>query len=198
MSVAMQRDGAKVRRQIKESRESRRTARSAPAVDTPEAETTNDSAQDNMSMNSGNSFPLFDNNNNSRGPATQQVNGNGAPANGLNLTMPMNAGHQMDVNMLYQKVLELSEVLKENREKTHGIVAGAEELAVCLLRVSMIGSKFQVLIRLVQQTRAAANGASPSLQEANAEISSTHSIAHSVMHSSDISQLPGSPSWRNN
>ena len=26
--------------------------------------------------------------------------------------------------------MELSEVLKENREKTHGIVAGAEELAV--------------------------------------------------------------------
>lgn len=52
--------------------------------------------------------------------------------NGLNLSMPMNAGHQMDVNMLYQKVLELSEVLKENRERTHGIVAGAEELAVCL------------------------------------------------------------------
>ena len=42
----------------------------------------------------------------------------------------MSAGQQMDVNMLYQKVVELSEVLKENREKTHGIVAGAEELAV--------------------------------------------------------------------
>lgn len=52
--------------------------------------------------------------------------------NGLNLSMPMNAGHQMDVNMLYQKILELSEVLKENREKTQGIVAGAEELAVCI------------------------------------------------------------------
>ncbi|KAL8721846.1 MAG: hypothetical protein Q9225_001560 [Loekoesia sp. 1 TL-2023] len=101
-----------------------------------------------MAMNSNNAFPSFLDNN-SRGPPSQQVNGNGGPMNGMNLSMPMNAGHQMDVNMLYQKVLELSEVLKENREKTQGIVAGAEELA----------------------TRAAANGATPSLQEANAEIS---------------------------
>ncbi|KAL8645738.1 MAG: hypothetical protein Q9210_006544 [Variospora velana] len=159
MSVPMQRDGAKVRRQTKQSRESRRTARSTPSpfAETTEAEISDDSSQETMSMNSNNSFPLFDNNNNnnnnnnssSRGPPTQQVNGNGGPMTGLNLSMPMNAGHQMDVNMLYQKVLELSEVLKENREKTHVIVAGAEELA----------------------TRAAAHGASPSLQEANAEIS---------------------------
>ncbi|KAL8958573.1 MAG: hypothetical protein Q9193_004394 [Seirophora villosa] len=161
MSVPMQRDGAKVRRQSKtpkESRESRRTARSTPSPEkeTPEAETSDDSSQETVSMNSNNSFPLFDNN--ARGPPTQQVNGNGGPMNGLNLSMPMNAGHQMDVNMLYQKVLELSEVLKENRERTHGIVAGAEELA----------------------TRAAANGASPSLQEANMEVSGTIGIDHQM------------------
>jgi hypothetical protein len=57
-------------------------------------------------------------------------NGNGAGMSGMGAGMPMNAGQQMDVNMLYQKVIELSEVLKENREKTQGIVAGAEELAV--------------------------------------------------------------------
>lgn len=57
-------------------------------------------------------------------------NGNGAGINGMSVGIPMNAGQQMDVTMLYQKVMELSEVLKENREKTHGIVAGAEELAV--------------------------------------------------------------------
>lgn len=57
-------------------------------------------------------------------------NGNGAGMNGMNVGIPMNAGQQMDVNMLYQKVVELSEVLKENREKTQGIVSGAEELAV--------------------------------------------------------------------
>ena len=44
--------------------------------------------------------------------------------------VPMNAGQQMDVHMLYQKVVELSEVLKENREQTRGIINGAEELAV--------------------------------------------------------------------
>ncbi|KAL2038097.1 hypothetical protein N7G274_009044 [Stereocaulon virgatum] len=77
----------------------------------------------------------------------QQVNtnGNAAAMNGV----PMIAGHQMDVNFLYQKVCELSEVLKENREKTQSIISSAEELA----------------------TRAAGNGAAPSLQEANAEIS---------------------------
>lgn len=58
------------------------------------------------------------------------TNGNGVGMNGMNVGLPMNAGQQMDVNMLYQKVLELSEVLKDNREKTQGIVTGAEELAV--------------------------------------------------------------------
>ena len=57
-------------------------------------------------------------------------NGNGVGMNGINVGVPMNAGQQMDVNLLYQKVVELSEVLKENREKTQGIVSGAEELAV--------------------------------------------------------------------
>ena len=58
----------------------------------------------------------------------QQINsnGNGAGMNG----MPMIAGQQMDVNYLYQKVVELSEVLKDNREKTQAIIASAEELAV--------------------------------------------------------------------
>lgn len=60
-------------------------------------------------------------------------NGNGIGMSGLNMGLPMNAGHQMDVNMLYQKVVELSEVLKDNREKAQGIISGAEELAVCAL-----------------------------------------------------------------
>lgn len=60
----------------------------------------------------------------------QQINnnGNGAGMNGI----PIAAGQQADVNFLFQKVLELSEVLKENREKTAGIIAGAEELAVSI------------------------------------------------------------------
>ena len=58
----------------------------------------------------------------------QNNNGNGAGMNG----MPMAAGQQADVNFLFQKLVELSEVLKENREKTAGIIAGAEELAVSI------------------------------------------------------------------
>ena len=54
-------------------------------------------------------------------------NGNGAGMNG----MPMAAGQQADVNFLFQKLVELSEVLKDNREKTAGVIASAEELAVC-------------------------------------------------------------------
>lgn len=53
-------------------------------------------------------------------------NGNGAGLNGL----PMLAGQQMDVNFLYQRVVELSEVLRGNREKTQAIITGAEELGV--------------------------------------------------------------------
>lgn len=133
MSVAMKRDGARVRHQIQESREARRTTRQNLSLET-NIESSEDAPQDNMSVNSNNIFPPFLDNN-TRGAPSQQVNGNGGPMNGMNLNMPMNAGHQMDVNMLYQKVLELSEVLKENREQTQGIIAGAEELAVCILSI---------------------------------------------------------------
>ncbi|KAL9028887.1 MAG: hypothetical protein Q9196_002808 [Gyalolechia fulgens] len=143
MSYAMQREGGRIRNH----RESRRTTRQATSLET-DIGSSEDLPPDTGAMNSNNIFPSFLDNN-SRGPPAQQVNGNGGPMNGLNPSMPMHAGHQMDVNMLYQKVLELSEVLRDNREKTQAIVASAEELA----------------------TRAAANGASPSLQEANAEIS---------------------------
>ena len=93
-----------------------------------------DDAHADMSVNSNNMFPSFlDNTPNTRLPQSpmqpQQANGNGA-INGMGVAMPMNAGQQMDVNMLYQRVLELSEILRDNREKTQGIVAGAEELAV--------------------------------------------------------------------
>ena len=65
----------------------------------------------------------------------QQGNGNGpngaaAALNGMGVNIPVNAGQQMDLNMVFQRVMELSEVLKENRERTQGIVASAEELAV--------------------------------------------------------------------
>ncbi|MCJ1286419.1 hypothetical protein MMC26_005764 [Xylographa opegraphella] len=58
------------------------------------------------------------------------VNGVGQGMNGMGMGLAFSAGQQMDVNMVYQRLMELSEVLKDNREKTQGIVAGAEELAV--------------------------------------------------------------------
>ena len=63
--------------------------------------------------------------------ATNGIGGAAGGSNGIGAGMgPMNAGQQMDVSFLWQKVLELSEVLRENRERTRGVVEGAEELAV--------------------------------------------------------------------
>lgn len=58
-----------------------------------------------------------------------QVNGSAMP--GMNGGVPMNAGHQMDLQHLYDMVLELSDVLKNNREMTKSIVTSAEDLMVC-------------------------------------------------------------------
>ncbi|KAL1883442.1 hypothetical protein Plec18167_002446 [Paecilomyces lecythidis] len=80
-------------------------------------------------------------------PSPSQVNGGGMA--GINGGMPMNAGHQMDLNHLYEMVLELSEVLKNNREMTKGIITSAEEI----------------------MRRASSEGASPNLQQVNGEIS---------------------------
>ncbi|KAM5472345.1 hypothetical protein MauCBS54593_002936 [Microsporum audouinii] len=77
---------------------------------------------------------------------------NGTPAMpAMNAAFPMNAGHQMDLNHLYAMVNELSEVLKNNRDLTSGIIKSAEDIA----------------------RRAAAEGTTPSLQEANGEITAT-------------------------
>ena len=50
----------------------------------------------------------------------------------MNAGIPLNAGHQMDLHHLYDMVLELSEVLKNNRQMTQSIVSSAEEVMVCL------------------------------------------------------------------
>lgn len=64
-----------------------------------------------------------------------QVNGAGAGSGGMgaamNASMSMNAGHQMDLHHLYEMVLELSDVLKNNREVTKSIVSSAEDIMVC-------------------------------------------------------------------
>ncbi|KAK2764383.1 hypothetical protein FQN54_009077 [Arachnomyces sp. PD_36] len=79
-----------------------------------------------------------------------QVNGaSGMPGMGMGMNMPMNAGHQMDVNHLYEMVLELSDVLKNNRDMTKGIINSAEEI----------------------MRRSTSEEAGPTLQQANGEIS---------------------------
>lgn len=59
--------------------------------------------------------------------ATTQINGGMGAMGGI----PMNAGHQMDLHHLYEMVVELSEVLKNNRDVTKNIVSNAEEIVVC-------------------------------------------------------------------
>lgn len=69
-----------------------------------------------------------------------QINGGGMGAMGA--AIPMNAGHQMDLHHLYEMVVELSDVLKNNRDVTKNIVANAEEIVVCgptCIRVAQIG-----------------------------------------------------------
>lgn len=82
--------------------------------------------------NTGNSANLPNASRQSMSPAmpspSTQVNGGGMP--GMNAGIPMNAGHQMDLHHLYEMVLELSEVLKNNRETTKSIVSTAEEIMV--------------------------------------------------------------------
>ena len=65
---------------------------------------------------------------------TPQVNGGGM--GGLGVGLPMNAGQQMDLNHLYDMILELSEVLKNNRDMTKNIVTSAEDLMVWLSHLS--------------------------------------------------------------
>lgn len=44
---------------------------------------------------------------------------------------PASAGHQLDLNHLWQQVQQLSEVLARNRESTEGLVKKADEIRVC-------------------------------------------------------------------
>ncbi|KAJ5627992.1 hypothetical protein N7490_010220 [Penicillium lividum] len=81
-----------------------------------------------------------------------QVNGGGMAV--MNGNGPMNAGHQMDLHHLYDMVLELSDVLKNNREVTKNIVSSAEEI--------MHGSS---------------DGASPTMQQLNGDLTAAARIA---------------------
>lgn len=73
-----------------------------------------------------------------------QPNGGG----GMSAGVPMNAGHQMDLNHLYEMVVELSDVLKHNREMTRGIINSAEEIMVCISRSTRLASIYIFFTRL--------------------------------------------------
>ncbi|KAL9114419.1 MAG: hypothetical protein Q9227_001500 [Pyrenula ochraceoflavens] len=62
--------------------------------------------------------------------AASQVNGNGVHTWAA---APLPAGHESDLQYLYQGFLALSEQLKHNRELTNGIVRSAEEVMASLL-----------------------------------------------------------------
>lgn len=65
-------------------------------------------------------------------PSPAMPNNVGANMPAMNAAVPMNAGHQMDLNYLCDMINELSGVLKNNRELTSGIITSAEDIAVSL------------------------------------------------------------------
>lgn len=68
----------------------------------------------------------------SHASSTPQIGGGGGGMGGMG-GIPMNAGHQMDLHHLYEMVVELSDVLKNNRDVTKNIVANAEEIMVSVI-----------------------------------------------------------------
>ncbi|CAL5871692.1 uncharacterized protein PFLUO_LOCUS5945 [Penicillium psychrofluorescens] len=94
-----------------------------------------------------------------------QVNGGGMAA--ITTGMPMNAGHQMDLHHLYEMVLELSEVLKNNREVTKNIVSSAEDIMVGDM---LSPTKPTTPLTRIQKHGTAEN-ASAAVQQMNGEIS---------------------------
>lgn len=109
----------------------------------------NIAAMGNFMDNSPNVMNMANMSRQSMSPSPQQMNGGGGVGNGnggssnggvgpgaalgnnnMMNGLPMNAGHQMDLNNLYDMVVEFSDILKNNREMTRGIVASAEEIMV--------------------------------------------------------------------
>lgn len=86
-----------------------------------------------------------------------QANGSNMGA-AMNAGMAMNAGHQMDLHHLYEMVLELSEVLRNNREVTKNIVSSAEDI----------------------MKHGSSENASPAMQQVNGEISGKHWLLQPV------------------
>jgi hypothetical protein len=57
------------------------------------------------------------------------ANTNGG-ANGANYSSPLPAGHQQDLNYLYEQIQELSNLLKINRARTAELTKRAEQAEV--------------------------------------------------------------------
>jgi hypothetical protein len=98
--------------------------------------TTNGAAMGSFMENSPNVVNMANMSRQSASPSPQhggvpQVNGGGPIGNNMIMNgVPMNAGHQMDLNNLYDMVVEFSDILKHNRDMTRGIVSSAEEIMV--------------------------------------------------------------------
>jgi hypothetical protein len=121
---------------------------------------------------------------------TTQING-GMGAMGA---IPMNAGHQMDLHHLYEMVVELSDVLKNNRDVTKNIVANAEEIVVCGIQVHSIPSNY----RLTHfQKNGIADNTSPNGQQNGDHSSNASMLASGKIQSplfTNPEQTPESPS----
>ncbi|KAI9802708.1 MAG: hypothetical protein M1825_002730 [Sarcosagium campestre] len=72
-------------------------------------------------------------NGNMTAPAVPGTNGHPLGGAGVNV-FPTAAGHQMDLNHLWQQVQELSGLLAQNRESTRGIVRSVDEVRNRALR----------------------------------------------------------------
>jgi hypothetical protein len=75
-------------------------------------------------------------NNRSSSSVAGSYNGSNGQNNGANYASPLPAGHQQDLNYLYQQIQELSEVLKSNRQRTAELARIAQEAEVCFKRYS--------------------------------------------------------------
>ena len=113
-----------------------------------------------------------------------QTNGIGANsmANLNNSVLP--AGQQADMNHLWGVVEQLSQVLAENRVQTAGIVSSVQQIQVRSPTLYPEHSSHHPVILLTQplQSRAAANGTSPTVASLN----------HDLQHSSAVAQLQNS------
>lgn len=148
--AAAESDVLKVRKAVVGQPEDAVREADTPLIPRPEGRTStaviddDDCSHESMSSNGAGMPGFIDNSPNSasmanmsrQSPSPSPQHGISQPngAGGMAAGLPMNAGHQMDLNHLYEMVVELSDVLKHNREMTRGIINSAEEIMVCISR----------------------------------------------------------------